>query len=224
MNIEVEKLPTTIWGLAYTPKVAPEIADKDHLFGPEGMPFIPTGGFFSAANAGAMKAVLALLRPRSIMEIGVWCGRTREHSSTDCILRNKPSDAWYFGVDIADEGRAAHIAEFNDPKAVFVRSDSSDIGTVCDQLLERSIPRPDLIWIDGRHSVSQCLKDWRYAGWVTNAGVILLHDINYHPGPRVLFDAVDERFFEKIDLFPPLDPKADPAFGADYGMGLLVRR
>ena len=207
--------PTDRWGLAYEPIVREEDAawaDRDALPGPM---LFPYGGMFSAANAGAMRGVIATLQPGSIMEIGVWAGRTAEHSSTDCILGAKPPGCRYVGVDIRDAGRRQHVETVGDEFCRFIQADSSDR-----EAIEREMPedtRPlDLLFIDGRHSLNQCLRDWQYAEWVRPGGVVLLHDVNRHPGPPLLFEAVDEELFDKADLFP--------GDHADYGMALLRRR
>ena len=58
----------------------------------------------------------------------------------------------------------------------------------------------DFFFVDGWHSVNQCLEDWKYWEKMSPTGVMAFHDTNYHPGPVALLDAVDEKIFD-IKLF-----------------------
>ena len=72
----------------------------------------------------------------------------------------------------------------------------------------------DLIMIDGWHSVNMCINDWQYTEKLSATGVVVLHDINFHPGPVVLFDAIADNLFEK------------EKFGvgeADWGIATAIR-
>ena len=133
------------------------------------------------------------------------------HSSTDCLIDNRPSGCWYLGVDIKDDGRRDHIHQ-PEVKRWFVHENSTSFISVRMAFEYRQV---DLLFIDGRHSVRQVLLDMRFAEKIRPGGVVLLHDINYHPGPRLVFDAVDPDLFDKSSVCPHAD---------DFGLGLLRRK
>ena len=82
----------------------------------------------------------------------------------------------------------------------------------------RTIPdsSADLIHIDGNHSVRSVLKDWQYTDILAPHGVAVFHDINVHPGPAVVLDAVDPALFE-------IQPRFFNRLG-DFGMAVVRRR
>lgn len=211
------------WGLTHIPDHDPKTADRDHLFTGGVMPFIPPSGFFSTRNAAALRAVMMLLRPSVVVEIGV--GET-ETSSTRLLLSMLPAGGTYVGIDLHDKDRGDNVTRwttYGNGKSAFFQSDSGDFDTVVDWLRGLRCLPIDLLFIDGKHSVSQCLADWRYARCVRPGGVVVLHDVNYHPGPRLLMEAVDRILFDVVDLFPPTDAERNPNLGTDYGMALLQR-
>ncbi len=170
---------------------------------------------FSDRNEAAVKETMESMEDtlRVIVEIGCWGGSSRGHSSTDCLIDNRPNGCWYYGVDCRDDGRRAHIDDRSDNR-VFLHDDSSRIVF---RWLENSHSDSDidLIFIDGKHSVRQVLLDLRLAELLRPGGVVLMHDINYHPGPRLVFEAADPDVFEKTSLCPQRD---------DFGLGLLRRK
>jgi hypothetical protein len=218
----VQKQPARVWGLNYTPTLEPTYSDdRDHYFE---KPCEPSGGYFSRANAAVMRAVMATLNPlRCILEIGVWAGKTREQrSSTAVILRAVPFACRYIGVDKHDNGRSDYVRSYGNPCGRFFQMDSSQLAEML-----RAFPVDhliDLLWIDGGHSVHSVLTDWQFAQYVRPGGVVLMHDTAYHPGPRLVFDAVDERLFDKTLLLMPESDDRPASEGCDYGMGLLRRR
>ena len=40
------------------------------------------------------------------------------------------------------------------------------------------------------------MNDWRYADLLSEHGVVIAHDTNFHPGDIALCEAVDERLFD----------------------------
>ena len=200
------------FGLRYVPSLEPGLSDtRDRHF--DHTEIKPPGGMFSDRNEAALRAAMASLRPLdAILEIGCWGGSSRGHSSTNCLVDNKPKRCWYFGVDIADNGRREHI---EDPyyRRVFIQEDSADRKRVRAMLPQ--LWRWDILFIDGRHSVAQVIADWSYAELLRSGGLVIMHDINYHPGPRLVFDAVDPDLFDKSSVCPHAD---------DFGLGLLRRK
>lgn len=201
------------FGLRYVPSLEPFLSDyADRHF--DHTEIKPRGGMFSDNNVVATVMAMAATHPlKAILEIGCWAKNTRSQSSTDCLCGNKPEDCWYVGVDVRDDGRREHIQNHGRRQA-FVERDSTDIGYVRDALTKLDILELDILFIDGLHSVKQVAIDWTYAELVRVGGAVILHDINYHAGPRLLFDAVDDRFFSKASVCDADD---------DFGLGILRR-
>jgi predicted O-methyltransferase YrrM len=60
----------------------------------------------------------------------------------------------------------------------------------------------DVLFIDGDHSVNQVVKEWAgYVPYLSNNGVVIFHDTTVHPGPAVVYDAIDEAYFDKRRYF-----------------------
>lgn len=209
---------TKQFGLRYAPSLEPGMSDDaDRHF--DHTQIQPLGGMFSDRNEAALRAAMASVGElRTICEIGCWAPNTRVHSSTDCLCENKPDGCWYYGVDLKDEGRRGHIHRPEDKRQVFIQADSIDHSQVFTRSRWLDYPHVgpcDLLFIDGLHSVGQVLADWRYAEWVRPGGLVIMHDVNYHPGPRLVFDAVDPAIFDKASVCPQAD---------DFGLGILRRK
>lgn len=144
-----------------------------------------------------------------IVEIGV--NRNGEYSSTQTLIKEKAKGSTYLGIDLRD------ISYLNSPESdVYVASKTSshDINKIQVILKDLNITKIDLLIIDGDHSINAVLKDWRnFSILVPKGGIIFLHDVNHHPGPRELFQAVDENKFIKLLYCPN-----------DYGVGVLIRK
>jgi hypothetical protein len=136
----------------------------------------------------------------SILEIGV-CNNA-EDSLTHVMINNKIDSAFYFGVDIKDKTFLD-----NEEKNVFtVQSDSADIKKIMAFVNSKGVKHFDFIFIDGWHSVNQVLKEWRFTEYLSDFGMVCLHDTNYHPGPRKFVDGLNPEKYvinktcvEKID-------------------------
>jgi hypothetical protein len=136
----------------------------------------------------------------SILEIGV-CNNA-EDSFTHVMINNKIDSAFYFGVDIKDKTFLD-----NKEKNVFtIQSDSADIKKIMAFVNSKGVKHFDFIFIDGWHSVNQVLKEWRFTEYLSDFGMVCLHDTNYHPGPRKFVDGLNPEKYvinktcvEKID-------------------------
>lgn len=202
---------TQTLGLLYAPSLEPGMSDDlDRHF--DHTAIQPPGGMFSDRNEAALRAAMASVGDlRAIVEIGCWAPSTRKQSSTDCLCDNKPHECWYYGIDNKDDGRREHIHKPANRQA-FIPADSEDLEFfrcgIADVLW-------DLFFIDGQHSVKQVLVDFSLAELVRPGGLVIMHDVNYHPGPRLVFDAVDPLVFDKASVCPQAD---------DFGLGILRRK
>jgi hypothetical protein len=59
------------------------------------------------------------------------------------------------------------------------------------------------------------VADWKYVERLSSQGVVVMHDTNVHPGPVVVFEAIDEKIFEKVKYCTD---------GPDWGISVVKRR
>jgi hypothetical protein len=129
-------------------------------------------------------------RCTSILEIGV-C-RNDEESLSHILINQKKEDAFYFGVDIKDKTFLD-----NEDKNVFtIQSDSADIDKIMTFVKSKGVDHFDFIFIDGWHSINQVLKEWRFVEYLSDFGIIALHDTNFHPGPTELVNNLKAERYE----------------------------
>lgn len=204
----VKRMPERIFGLKYRPSIEPERSDDTDFYGEF---YRPVPREFSPANQEVLKrALLELPNPRCIVEIGVQRNPLPE-SSTGILLQYKPRDAVFIGVDIEDKSHLADAAA----GVHVLKMDSADCGQVfalMDRLQRTEI---DFLFIDGWHSVNQCVTDWKYVERLSPRGIVVMHDTNVHPGPVTVFDAIDEDLFDK---------KKYCTDGPDWGISVVKRR
>lgn len=204
----IRRLPEPVFGLTFKPSVEPGHSDDADFCGEF---YRPVPREFSPANQEVLRQCL-LRTPdvRCIVEIGVQRNPLPE-SSTGILLRHKPAGSVYIGVDIEDK---SHLA---DPAGgVYVlKTDSADRARAFALMDELGLRGIDFLFIDGWHSVRQCLADWSYVERLSPRGSVVMHDTNGHPGPFALFEAIDDRLFEKTKHCTE---------GPDWGIATVVRR
>lgn len=204
----IKQNPGPIFGLKYRPSIEPEHNDDTDFYG-EFHRSVPRE--FSPANQEVLKrALLATPDLRCIVEIGVQRNPLPE-SSTGILLHNKPPGSTYIGIDIEDKSHLDNPAE----GILTLRMNSSDRFAVFALMDEKRLACIDFLFIDGWHSVRQCLADWQYTERLAPGGVVLLHDTNVHPGPVAVFEAIDESLFEKVKFCTE---------GPDWGIAVIRRR
>ena len=186
----IKQLPDRIFGLAFRPSIEPEHSDDVDFLGEF---FRPVPREFSPANQEILRKYLAgTSNLRCIVEIGVQRNPLPE-SSTGILLAHKPATAVYIGVDIEDKSHLADPA-----RGIFtLQMNSLELSRVVEQMREVGLREIDFLFIDGWHSVNQCVADWGYTELLSPAGTVVLHDTNVHPGPVAVFEAIDDKLFEK---------------------------
>jgi cephalosporin hydroxylase len=204
----IKQLPDAIYGLKYRPSIEPEHSDNTDFYGEF---YRPVPREFSAANQEVLKqALLSVPNPRCIVEIGVQRNPLPE-SSTGILLRHKPAECVFIGVDIEDK---SHLADAG-ARIYVLKIDSADRSKVFSLMDELKREHIDFLFIDGWHSVNQCLADWRYVERLSREGVVVMHDTNVHPGPVTVLEAIDEKLFEKTKYCTE---------GPDWGISVIRRR
>jgi len=119
-------------------------------------------------------------------------------SSTEIINRLKKKSCTYIGIDINEHFLSVKSPEEN--RHVYL-GDSGNKSFIDNIMKERGLTELDFIFLDGWHSVGKILEEWE---WVTQylrvGGIVGFHDICYHPGPHLLWRALNETCFEKREL------------------------
>ena len=211
--------PTDVFGLKFRPTINPASDAQDWLeYGWfDGKPVSMNHKHqrivheFSDNDKSVLSGVINELKSNNsfnaVLEIGVF--RSGEWSSTKVILENKPLLAKYIGVDL-NEGCLSPVRDSG--RNIFcLCQNSSSIDEIMWFANNVGISGFDLVLIDGNHSINQVMDDWRFAKHLNKGGYVVFHDLNFHAGPRCVFEAIDETLFEKKDWLP------DEEF--DWGIG-----
>jgi hypothetical protein len=197
MLYEVTKRPTTIFGLKYEPSIAPKYSDAADsipemyaLISPEPV------SHFTDLDQNVLRD--ASLGAKVIVEIGVHAPHGEPHlSSTQVLNYNKDPDAVYIGLD-KDMNELKHRTVMGMAANVhLILGDSRDRYKVYSVMDGLGLDTIDCLFIDGYHSVDQVINDWRYVERLSPDGVVAMHDTNVHPGPVTIYDAIDEKYFDK---------------------------
>lgn len=143
-----------------------------------------------------------------IVEIGV--SRNGDKSFTQAILKNKPDNIPYLGIDLDDKSYLN-----NDNKKIYtIKENSFNQNSVREKLKELGMEKISILFIDGWHSLNAVINDWKYADLLSDNGVVFFHDTNYHPGPLVFLEFIDKEKFRIEKYFVGED---------DYGVGIAYR-
>jgi hypothetical protein len=140
-----------------------------------------------------------------ILEIGVMSNEEAGLTSTRVLLDNKNPETVYIGVDLENK------RFINDPSRNIhtIISPSEYVDSVKVFMKALGVEKIDFLFIDGWHSINQCILEWEgYVPLLSEHAIIGLHDTNHHLGPRWLIDhGVDKKVWEIFEF--PGDPTAD---------------
>ena len=187
----IKPQPTTVWGLKYFPNMEPEIHNDQ-----DSPAWYPNAQIeVSACNMAVVRDVVSSMGSnlKTMLEIGIARPGNGEASMSNILMREKPADSVYVGVDIDDRSYLDDASK----NLWTIRANSHSQNTIRGFLADKQVSQIDLLFIDGWHSVNTCVNDWMFADMLSPNGVVLLHDTNGHPGCVGLFDAVDEALFDK---------------------------
>lgn len=201
-----QHLPTCQAGLRWQPSLTPHLSNSED-WPPWGFPSTVE---VSDCNHEVLTRELHRLGPEihSIMEIGV--SRNGVRSLSHSVITLKPKECVYVGVDVepkphmVDHSRNQHMIQASSWQQEMIRS----------QLAELGVTHLDLLLIDGDHSVNTVINDWAYTDLIRPGGSVIMHDTNSHPGPVLVFDAVD----------PTLWYKERCCTENDMGIAVLIKR
>lgn len=177
-----------IYGLKYKPSLGSE--EKNNSDGPIKPRKVLQS--FSDNDHVVLKSVLLSIKDTCnfILEVGI--ARRGKKSSTYTLLDNKKGQCIYLGIDLRPDTFLSNYTT----NVYTLQTNSSNIKQICDYIKKISGRMViDFLHIDGWHSINQILDDWRFAEFVSDNGVIILHDTNIHPGPVELVKAIDKEIF-----------------------------
>ena len=199
VNFPYSEELTAIYGLTCWPRLKDhpneEDAPKRHTI-PEPWPI-----HFDQDSIDVFNQVFGSVKDsaRAILEIGVdaYHGQSgvTQKASTELILEQKRYETVYVGVDLGDRSWINNANE----NVFTLRCNSASTDQVDEFLTSLGIDREgiDFMFIDGYHSLNQVLAEWHYIiKYLSKTGVALFHDTNFHPGPFVLFEVVDQTIFK----------------------------
>lgn len=202
-EINVLELETDIFGLKFKPQMeAPFDNDADaerfHCGAPTEV---------SDQNFQLMESLAKQYCTHGVMEIGV--SRNGDRSFTRAILNNKPDDVPYLGVDLNDKTYL-----YDDSKKIYTLQENSfNQSVVRDYIKYIEMNKISLLFIDGWHSVNAVINDWMYSDLLSENGIVVFHDTNYHPGPALFLPAIDDKLFKVESYFE----------SNDYGMAVAYK-
>lgn len=203
----IKQLPTDIWGLKFLPSVEPEHSN-DRDFPLWHWPNIAIE--VSDCNIAVVNQALDILgdKLKATLEIGI--DRNNDRSMNRVVINGRPKGSFWLGVDIEDK---AHLND-QENNVHTLCCNSHDQDAIRNYLKSKGIDKIDLLTIDGWHSVNTTINDWRYADLLSDHGIVLVHDTNFHPGDIALVEAVDPDLFEI----------RRECIGADSGITMFIRK
>ena len=149
--------------------------------------------------------IMSTPKQELLVEIGV--DRNGTNSFTWTMISER-GNGYYIGIDRDNKS----FIDQPDKRILTIKGDSSHMSHFLSIVNDLGLWDIDVLLIDGWHSVNQVLRDWRYADMVR--GAVVFHDTNAHPGPMLVFDAIDELKWRKEKFFEN---------ERDYGMAVAWR-
>lgn len=149
-------------------------------------------------------------RCRAILEIGIH--RNANRSVAEVFFKHKLDSCIYVGIDIDDK------SYLNDPaKNIYtIKNDSSNYEQNMQIIRSLGVTQFDFIFIDGWHSINQCLRDWEYTNILSDYGIVGFHDVRIHPGPYKFITALDTNKWHVEDNVC--------RYGSDWGIGFARKK
>lgn len=196
-EFDLEKIESNIDGLSYIPQIKsinnfrPFINDADEF------PIIKRcSAEVSSGDYDLVKLISKSHMTDGIFEIGV--SRNGEGSFTRALLSNKPDNVPYLGIDIEDKS----FLNDESKKIFTIKENSFNQSVIRNYAKEVGIEKISILFIDGWHSVNAVINDFKYSDLLSDNGIIIFHDTNFHPGPTIVVEAIDktkykvQKFFE----------------------------
>lgn len=184
-NIFLKK-ESNILGLSYLPSfIDPQLNDID-----DAMVYLKPRPktAVSECNLFKLQEILNGVDILNIVEIGV--ARDRK-SFTPTLISMKSKRGIYCGIDLQDKT----FLNDSDNNIFTIQANSHEQEKIRSYFKEIGLSSISVLFIDGWHSVNTVINDWQYTDLLDPNGVVILHDTNYHPGPNLILDAIDNNMF-----------------------------
>lgn len=203
-NVAINHLPSNIFGLVNIPQMIDFDNDADWL------PFTKSHTTeVTKKSFDVVESICKNYMTDAIMEIGV--SRNGDGSFTNAILKNKPDNIPYLGVDVENK------SYLQDPKKNIytIQAKSEEQLKIRKHMQYLNINKLSILFIDGWHSLNTVINDWRYTDLLSHYSVVFLHDTNGHPGPTIILESIDKDIFNIKKYFENDD---------DYGLSIAVKK
>jgi hypothetical protein len=145
----------------------------------------------------------------SVLEFGAWKDGFR--SLTRIVLESKSSETKYFGVSDVD---VSHVN--NDVDAFAIQRGMASYGDIVGLASFNGVTSFDVIIFEAQSSINQMLEFWTYTSLLAPGGLIVVHDVHYHPGPKTLIENLAR---DKFDVDIRCTDKI-----MDYGIAFITRK
>jgi hypothetical protein len=145
----------------------------------------------------------------SVLEFGAWKDGFR--SLTRIVLESKSSETKYFGVSDVD---LSHVN--NDVDAFAIQRGMASYGDIVGLASSDGVTSFDVIIFETQSSINQMLEFWTYTSLLAPGGMIVVHDVHYHSGPKILVENLNpDKFNVEIRCTDKI---------MDYGIAFITRK
>ncbi|MCC7380675.1 MAG: class I SAM-dependent methyltransferase [Deltaproteobacteria bacterium] len=177
-------------------------------------------GFNKARRYQHLERIVHEIQPRRLMEIGCFRGENGRRMIDAALAHHPASEIEFFGFDLFEwldeEKLEAEVSKRPPPLAeVRARLEGSGAkirlvqGDTTETLprLRAELPRMDLVFIDGGHSLATIASDWQNVEPLLHErSVVILDDYweTAEAGAKTLVDALDRNRYA-VRLLDPID-------------------
>lgn len=185
-EIKISEKETDIFGLSFEPQMIDYSNDDEYA------PWLFCGFSkeVSEKNYQLVDRISTSHMTHGILEIGV--NRNGQESFTQALLKNKPDNIPYLGVDLDDKSYLN-----SESKNIFtLKENSFNHQKVREYIGQIGMKSISILLIDGDHSVNAVINDWKYSDLLSDNGIVIFHDTNYHPGPLVFMESINKEIFK----------------------------
>jgi len=169
------------------------------------------------------------VRPKNIMEIGVWTGE-RARKMIGVASRFHPKGSLhYYGFDLFESmdnekftkevSKQPPTIKIVEEKLKKTRANihlykGDTVMVLPDQ--EATLPKMDIVFIDGGHSLETIANDWFYVSKLLHQGSVVIFDDYWQnrldAGSKVTVDLIDKEEYSVV-ILPIIDSFPKTAFG-----------
>lgn len=167
-------------------------------------------------------------KAKRIMEIGTWKGERARGMIKIAQKYHTPSEVEYYGFDLfqtMDNDTYAYEISKQPPSRAEIEKELAATGAKIN-LFEgdttktlpaavSTLPKMDIIYIDGGHSYDTILSDWENSAKLMHENTVVIFDDywqNRADGAKPIVDKIDQTKYRVI-LLPAMDVFFNPDFG-----------